>query len=232
MLYDPSPPSATTSEQSERPARVESIPLDRIKVDPGAQMRVEMRPETVNDYAADMLDGAAFPPVIVFDDGADLWLADGFHRVEAGRKIKHTEIMADVRAGTSRDAILYAIGANAAHGLRRTQADKRRAVERLLKDPEWSRWSDRKIAEVAKVDHKTVGTIRRELAGEFPTKASTTKANGGGEFHHHSHHRHEGEEWGIPHRHAKPNARASLIADVLRTIPDQALIAECIRRGL
>ena len=56
-------------------------------------------------------------------------------------------------------------------GLRRTQADKRRAVERLLKDTDWSRWSDRKIAEVAKVDHKTVGTIRRELRGEFPTPA-------------------------------------------------------------
>ena len=58
------------------------IPLARIK-DAGAQMRVEMRPETVNDYAADMLDGAILPPVILFDDGIDLWLADGFHRVEA-----------------------------------------------------------------------------------------------------------------------------------------------------
>ena len=76
--------------------RVEPIPLDRIK-DGGAQMRVEMRPETVNDYAADMLDGAVFPPVIVFDDGTDLWLADGFHRVEAGRKIGTRKIMAEIR---------------------------------------------------------------------------------------------------------------------------------------
>ena len=89
MLYNSSPPSAT-SERSEGPARVESIPLDRIK-DGGAQMRVEMRPETVNDYAADMLDGAVFPPVIVFDDGTDLWLADGFHRVEAARKIERRD---------------------------------------------------------------------------------------------------------------------------------------------
>jgi hypothetical protein len=62
--------------------------------------------------------------------------------------------------------------------LRRTQADKRRAVERLLKDPEWAQWSDRKIAEAAKIDHKTVGAIRRELAGEFPTGLR----RGGGEF--------------------------------------------------
>jgi hypothetical protein len=195
-------------------ARVEPIPLARIK-DGGAQMRIEMRTEIVNDYANDMLDGAVFPPVLLFDDGADLWLADGYHRVEANRKVEHTEIMAEIRAGTPRDAILHAIGANAAHGLRRTQADKRRAVERLLKDPEWARWSDRKIAKAARVDHKTVGTIRRELTGEFAT-STPTKAKGG-EF---------------ATANGKPSNRASLLDDVLRTIPDDALVAECRRRGL
>jgi uncharacterized ParB-like nuclease family protein len=191
--------------------RVDSIPLARIK-DGGAQMRVEMRVETVDDYASDMLDGAAFPPIIVFDDGSDYWLADGFHRVEAARKIGRETIRAEIREGTARDAVLHGIGSNAAHGLRRTQADKRRAVERLLKDPEWARWSDRKIAAVAKVDHKTVGTVRRDLTGEIPT----TKAKAG-EF---------------PTANGKPSARASLMSDVLRSIPDDALVAECRRRGL
>jgi hypothetical protein len=190
------------------------VPLARIK-DGGAQMRVEIRVETVNEYANEMLDGAVFPPIVAFDDGADLWLAEGFHRVEAKRKIGHETIMAEIRKGSARDAILYGIGANATHGLRRTQADRRRAVERLLKDPEWARWSDRKIAETAKVDHKTVGTIRRELAGEFPTtKAAKVKP---GEF---------------PTANGKPNNRASLLGDVLRTIPDDVLVAECRRRGL
>jgi hypothetical protein len=197
-------------------ARVDPIPLARIK-DSGAQMRVEMRAETVNDYANDILDGAVFPPIIVFDDGCDYWLADGFHRVEAGRKIGRETIVAEIRQGSARDAVLHGIGANAAHGLRRTQADKRRAVERLLKDPEWARWSDRKIAEVAKVDHKTVGAIRRDLAGEFPTAAAATTKAKNGEF---------------PTANGKPSTRASLISDVLRTIPDGQLLAECRRRGL
>jgi hypothetical protein len=115
--------------------RVEPISLAHIK-DGGAQMRVEMRPETVDDYANDMLDGASFPPIIVFQDGCDFWLADGFHRVEAGRKIGRETIVAEIREGSCRDAILHGIGSNAAHGLRRTQSDKRRSVERLLKDPE------------------------------------------------------------------------------------------------
>ena len=63
-----------------------------------------------------MLDGAVFPPVIVFHDGADYWLADGFHRVEAARKIDRKEIEAEIRDGTARDAILHGIGANATHG--------------------------------------------------------------------------------------------------------------------
>jgi hypothetical protein len=176
-------------------------------------MRVEMRDETVNDYANDMLNGVVFPPVVVFHDGNDYWLGDGFHRVDAARKIGRETIVAEIRKGSARDAILHGVGSNASHGLRRTQADKRRAVERLLKDPEWARWSDRKIAEIAKVDHKTVGTIRRELTGEIPTKQT-------------------GE---IPTGHkptGKPNGRGSLLGDVLHHIPNDVLIAECRRRGL
>jgi hypothetical protein len=197
-----------------------SVPLASIK-DGGAQMRVGMNSETVADYASDMLSGAAFPPVILFYDGTDYWLADGFHRVEAAKKIDRAEIEAEIRNGSARDAILHGIGANATHGLRRTQADKRRAVQRLLTDPEWAAWSDRKIAELARVNHKTVGKIRRELSGvptpvrsggEFPTAMPM-----GGE---------------IPTPFGKPNGRRSILADVLRSIPDDALVAECRRRGL
>lgn len=106
----------------------------------------------MNDYADDMLNGAVFPPVTVYFDGIDYFLGDGFHRVEAARKIERKEILAEVRKGTARDAILHGISANSTHGLRRTQADKRRAIETLLLDPEWAQWSDRKIAEAAKVD--------------------------------------------------------------------------------
>jgi len=187
------------------------IPLTSIK-DGGAQVRVEMHPETVADYAADMLDGAVFPPVIVYHDGSDYWLADGFHRVEAARKIDRTEIEAEIRKGTARDAILHGIGSNATHGLRRTQGDKRRAVERLLTDPEWAAWSDRKIAQLAKVDHKTVGKIRRELTGEIPTPSPI-----------------DGE---IPAPTDKPKERGSVLADVLRSVSDDLLVAECHRRGL
>ncbi len=101
--------------------------------DGGAQMREEMKPDVVRDYADDMAAGAIFPPVVVYHDGSSYWLADGFHRVAAARKIERETFDAEVREGGDRDAILHGIGSNASHGLRRTQADKRRAVERLLR---------------------------------------------------------------------------------------------------
>jgi hypothetical protein len=199
-------------------ARVERVRLADICDYGGAQMRVEMRPEVVTEYAADMLAGATFPPVILFQDGKAHWLADGFHRVEAARKAAADSILAEIRTGTARDAILYAVGANAAHGLRRTHADKRRAIERLLTDPEWAKWSDRKIADVARVDHKTVAVVRRELlGGEFPSQIGKPVGKGpDGEF---------------PSK-PKQASNGSLVADLLRTIADSELIAECRRRRL
>jgi len=188
-----------------------AVALDDIK-DAGAQMRVDMRPEIVAEYADEMLAGTTFPPVVLYQEGETYWLADGYHRVDAARRINLETITAAIHEGTSRDAILHGIGANAVHGLRRTQADKRRAVERLLRDPEWAKWSNRKVAAAARVDHKTVGKIRRELTGEIPTPNRT-----GGE---------------IPRRNGKPNETSSLFDDVVRGIPDAILIAEYHRRGL
>src|SRR5262249_654139 len=205
--------STSTTTAAADANQAQSIPLSWIK-DSGAQMRVEMRDETVNDYANEMLNGVVFPPIIVFHAGDDYWLGDGFHRVQAARKIDRETIVAEIRKGSARDAILHGVGSNASHGLRRTQADKRRAVERLLKDPEWGRWSDRKIAEIAKVDHKTVGAIRRALTGEIPT----TKLTG---------------DFPTEHKpNGKPNGRGSLLGDVLHHLPDDVLIAERRRRGL
>jgi hypothetical protein len=69
-----------------------------------------------------------------------------------------------VLTGSKRDAILYSVGANANHGKRRTNEDKRKAVLTLLNDEEWSQWSDTKIADQCQVDRSTVGVYRRELA--------------------------------------------------------------------
>ena len=86
----------------------------------------------VADYAEAMLDGATFPAIVVYHDGAAYWPADGFHRIEASKKAGKMSILAEVRQGNKPDAMLAAVGVNAIHGLRRTQADKRRSVLAML----------------------------------------------------------------------------------------------------
>jgi hypothetical protein len=136
-----------------------------IRTDGGTQARAALDEKTVADYAEAMLRGDIFPEVVVFYDGTDYWPGDGFHRLAATERAQLAEIAADVRQGTQRDAVLYAVGANARHGLRRTDADKRRAVETLLRDAEWSRWSNREIASAAGVSKGFVGDVREELTG-------------------------------------------------------------------
>ena len=97
----------------------------------------------------------------MFFDGKHRWLADGFHRYHAHKHAGAIEINADVRNGTKRDAVLFSVGANAVRIACGAQnADKRKAVETLLRDKEWSQWSDREIAESVGVTHPFVASIR------------------------------------------------------------------------
>lgn len=140
------------------------LELRLIRTDGGTQPRAQINQDTVDEYAADMGAGATFPPVVVFYDGSEYWLADGFHRVAAARKLGSVDIEADIRPGTRRDAVLYSVGANAVHGMRRTNEDKRRAVMTLLNDAEWARWSDREIARRCGVTQPFVGRVRGETS--------------------------------------------------------------------
>lgn len=143
-----------------------TLAIDLIRIDGGTQPRAHLNPETVTEYANAMADdGCVFPPVTVFYDGADYWLADGFHRVAASKEAGFADIDADVRQGTRRDAVLFSVGANADHGLRRTNEDKRRAVLTLLNDSEWAGWSDREIARQCGVSHPFVSSLRPAPSG-------------------------------------------------------------------
>jgi hypothetical protein len=78
-----------------------------------------------------------------------------------------------VREGTRRDALRYALSANAEHGHRRTNEDKRRAVDIMLDDPEWSQLTDREIAEACLTGDRFVSSRRRQRPrGHYRTRRS------------------------------------------------------------
>ena len=141
------------------------LPITQLRVDGGTQLRADGSDATVAEYAADLLNGDTFPPVVAFHDGAEYWLADGFHRLEAHQKAGRTDIAVDVRQGSRRDAVLFAAGANANHGKRRTSQDKRNSIMKLLEDDEWRQWSDSEIGRRTNTDKKTVAKYRREMGG-------------------------------------------------------------------
>ena len=140
-----------------------TISLLSIVRDGGTQSRAAINNSTVEEYAQALEDGAKFPPVVVFFDGKKYHLADGFHRCAAFERARIYEFEADIHQGTQRDAVLFSVGANARHGLRRTNADKRRAVEILLNDREWVHWSDREIARQCAVSQPFVSSMRNGL---------------------------------------------------------------------
>lgn len=157
--------------------RRKPIDISKIRTDGGTQSRAKLDDAIVAEYA-EKLD--QLPPVTLFHDGESYWLADGFHRLASHRKGGRNKIAAVVHQGTQRDAILHSVGANSAHGLRRSNEDKRRAVEMLLRDEEWSRKSDRWIAEKCGVDQKTVLKWRHELEAteEIPQLDERTGVDG------------------------------------------------------
>lgn len=140
---------------------MKKLNLNAIRIDGGTQARVEIDTNAVSDYAEAAKVGIEFPAIVVFHDGADNWLADGFHRYHAHKQAGKASILADIRDGTVRDAILFSLSANCTHGLRRSNADKRKSVQTLLADTEWAEWSDRKIAEACGVTHPFVANLRR-----------------------------------------------------------------------
>lgn len=135
------------------------VALGAIARDGGTQSRAKIDGLTVAEYADAIREGSAFPPVTVFFDGTAYWLADGFHRVAAHEEAGKDRVQAEIHQGDKRAAILHSVGANASHGLRRTNADKRRAVETMLRDDEWASWPQTKIAKHCGVSREYVSRL-------------------------------------------------------------------------
>lgn len=156
------------------------LALDVIQIDGGTQSRATLNQHVVDDYAEAIKAGATFPPIVVFYDGKKHWLADGFHRFHAYQKVGRSKVAADVRQGTRRDAILHSVGANEAHGLRRTNDDKRRAVMTLLGDAEWGAKPERWVATTANVSHTFVQKVRAAHLATLPDRPAEREVERGG----------------------------------------------------
>jgi len=157
------------------------IKLNKIKIDERTQARAELNQAVVAEYAEAYLAGINMPPVVLYFDGSAYWLADGYHRYFGAKMAGLDQIHEDVTPGSLDDAILHSLGANETHGLRRTNADKRKAVLTMLNHSVWKSWSSNEIAKRCVVHHSTVDEIRRSLAetaSEKPAEKTYTTKHG------------------------------------------------------
>jgi hypothetical protein len=153
------------------------IAIKDLDLTAGTQLRAGLDKAAVADYAEGYREfGAAHLGSITIYHVPGLKQpyvpVDGFHRISAAREVwpQDAELpCVCVGSGSLREAILRAAGVNAEHGVRRTDADKRRAVLQVLSDAEWVNWSDNKIAKICNVGNRLVGVLRRELVAAANT---------------------------------------------------------------
>lgn len=142
---------------------MKKLNLLAIRIDGGTQARLAINEAVVGEYAARMDDGEDFPPVTVFFDQTDYWLADGFHRYHAIQKNGKASIDADVREGSLEDAILYSYGANSRRGLSMTPEDNLHIIKSMFCHPKWRLWSNNEIARQIGMSGAYIGRVKRDL---------------------------------------------------------------------
>lgn len=153
----------------------QKLPISQIRLDGGTQPRSAINYEVVEEYIESIQAGAKFPPVDVFFDGENYWLADGFHRRDAFFGADFEEIECTVHQGTLQDAQWFSYAANKANGLYRSNADKQRAVQAALKHPASAGLSDVQIAKHVGVNDKTIAAWRERIFGNSEDRLPPTR---------------------------------------------------------
>jgi hypothetical protein len=164
-------------------ATLMTIPLDRITLDPEAWPREALDEERVELFAELLRDARAavthtqsgwvdpLPPLVVVDDGRGGYvLADGWHRCAARRRlgvgfdlVQGAVYQPNGQEASRRAYELALMCTLSARPL--TTAEKRAAIARLI--AERAELSDRAIARLVGVSHRTVGA-HRAGAGKLP----------------------------------------------------------------
>lgn len=152
------------------------LALSDLTFDPRLQMRAAMDQEVIDEYADILRDAKpsdwpfAEPMEAVeikTGDGVIRYVTNGFTRGNAAHAVGRRIVSVNVIKGTWETAVRKACAANAKQGQRRTNADKRRAVEIAL--TEMQSLSLAQISEACLVSRAFVSTVRKSR-GPVPDK--------------------------------------------------------------
>ena len=146
------------SVKPENSTSVDTLEIEKLEV--LVHPRAVMNQEAVKEYQEHIRH---LPPIVVGKIKNKYFIIDGQHRLAAFKRAKHKSIPAIISdAKNKEDLIRRALKANHTHGLRRTNKDKRKAVEIALEH--LSKKSDRFISIICGVSPQTVTTNRNQLS--------------------------------------------------------------------
>lgn len=169
-------------------SKTDVVDVADIRQDVKINARESINADVVADYELSLFEGAnekrmtskakkpdPIQPALLRaapGSNAGYYILDGWHRIAAAEKKGVLEIGVTIynsnRMYSEQEARLMAATVNAAHGLRRSSADKRKAVTIFLMDD--PNRSDALIARLASVSNSLVAVTRQELveAGTIP----------------------------------------------------------------
>lgn len=139
------------------------ISIHDIRRDGGTQPRAELDENHIEDLVFALGQGAVFDAILLYFDGANYWLTDGFHRLAATIRRGIDNIKAEVRQGTQQDAQWHSFTVNQHQSLKRSNADKQRAIIGALKHPYGHLKSNKEIARHCGVSETSIKGWRQKL---------------------------------------------------------------------
>jgi hypothetical protein len=146
---------------------VQTLAIPMIRALDAIQPRTYLNPHVIDEYAtlyAEAEGTEPLPPIDVFAIGKTYYVSDGFHRLEAAKAAKRTELVCRVYQGSQQDAMRHGAVANLRRGMVYSQQDRQRVLERFLADPEMTQRSNRDLGQLLGLSHVTVGRARQRLA--------------------------------------------------------------------
>lgn len=142
------------SRQESRAAALEvsTVPCNMIRTGDSPRLAGENREHI--KMLAESID--EFPPILVHR--SSMRIIDGMHRLQATRLCGRREIDVRFFDGEEEDIFIVSVRENNMHGLPLSLADRKAAAVRIVEAH--SDWSDRLIASITGLSHKTIATIR------------------------------------------------------------------------
>ncbi len=153
--------------------QLENLPLSVLGIDKKYQARALEDESAKSDLETAYRNNETVPPISVVKTPEDkLFVVDGFHRIEGARRAGLDTISCIIIYGTEEDAFKIALGANEENkAVKRSDADKRKAVNMALDSNLFTGYSNRKIANICKVSAGLVDRVvgeRKEAVAPSP----------------------------------------------------------------